>query len=141
MHRIYSKELEIKNTADTAKSAWYLDLRFEIDGKGKLLTKLYDKRDDFSFRIVSFPFICGKNPSTPAYGFFISQLKRYARACRKYADFLYRERHLTIRLLEQGYFATRLKLSLRKFHGRHHELLERYGISICTMRTDLFNVS
>ena len=60
IHRIYPKELEIKNTADTVKSASYLDLHLEIDGKGKLLTKLYDKRDDFLFRIVNFPFICGR---------------------------------------------------------------------------------
>ena len=32
-------------------------------------------RDDFSFWIVNFPFICGNIPSAPAYGVFISQLK------------------------------------------------------------------
>lgn len=141
IHRIYPKELEIKDTTDTVKSASYLDLHLEIDGKGKLLTKLYDKRDDFSFRIVNFPFICGNIPSAPAYGVFISQLIRYARACRNYADFLYRARTLTNRLLEQGYVATRLKSSLQKFYGRHHELVDRYGVSICTMKTDLFNGS
>lgn len=141
IHRIYPKELEIKDTTDTVKSASYLDLHLEIDGKGKLLTKLYDKRDDFSFRIVNFPFICGNIPSAPAYGVFISQLIRYARACRNYADFLYRARTLTNRLLEQGYVATRLKSSLQKFYGRHHELVDRYGVSISTMKTDLFNGS
>ena len=105
------------------------------------MTKLYDKRDDFSFKIVNFPFICGNIPSTPAYGVFISQLIRYARACRNYADFLYRARTLTNRLLEQGYVATRLKSSLQKFYGRHHELVDRYGVSISTMKTDLFNGS
>ena len=58
---------------DTMKSASYLDLHVEIDGKGKLLTKLTDKRDDFAFRIVNFPFICGNSLSARAYGFFISQ--------------------------------------------------------------------
>ena len=141
IHRIYPKELEIKDTTDTVKSASYLDLHLEIDGKGKLLTKLYDKRDVFSFKIVNFPFICGNIPSAPAYGVFISQLIRYARVCRNYADFLYRARTLTNRLLEQGYVATRLKSSLQKFYGRHHELVDRYGVSISTMKTDLFNGS
>ena len=49
------------------KSASYLDQRLEIDGKGQLLTKLYDKRADFSFRIVNLPFIYGNIPSAPAY--------------------------------------------------------------------------
>ena len=65
----------------------------------------------------------------------LSRLIRYARACRKYADFLYRARLLAISLLEQGYVATRLK-----FYCRHHELVDGHGVSICTMKTDLFNV-
>jgi hypothetical protein len=38
-------------------SASYLDLHTEIDNGGRLRTKLYDKRDDFNFPIVNFPFI------------------------------------------------------------------------------------
>ena len=62
------------------KSASYLDLHLEIDGKAKPLSKLYDKGDDFSFRIVNFPFIRGNIPLAPVYLVFISQLVRYARA-------------------------------------------------------------
>ena len=82
-----SKELEIKDTNDI-KSASYLDLHLEMDNKGKLLTKLYDKRDDFSFRNANCPFFGDIIPSAPAYGVFISQLIPYARACRNYSDFL-----------------------------------------------------
>ena len=45
----------------------------------KLSTKLYDKRDDFNFPILNFPFLCGNIPASPAYGVFVSQLIRYAR--------------------------------------------------------------
>ena len=38
---------------------------FEIDGKTKLLIKLYDRRDDLSFRIVKFPLIWCNIPSAP----------------------------------------------------------------------------
>ena len=48
-------------------------------------------------------------------------------------------RILTIRLLEQGYAATRLKSSLQNFYGRHSERC--YGVSTCTRGADLFNVS
>ena len=51
VHRIYPKELEIKDTTYTDMSASYLDLPFTIDSKGRLRTKLYDKRDDFHFSI------------------------------------------------------------------------------------------
>jgi hypothetical protein len=47
----------------------------------------YDKRDDFDFAIVNFPFICGNIPLPPAYSVHISQLIRYAKACFAYEDF------------------------------------------------------
>ena len=70
---------EIKDTTDSPKSACYLDLHLEIDSRGKLTTKLYDKRDSFNFPIVNFPFMSSNIPSAPAYGVYISQLIRYSR--------------------------------------------------------------
>ena len=61
----------------------------EIDSElGWLRTKLYDKRDDFNFPIVNFPFIFSNISAVPAYGVYISQLVRYSRACGSYQDFL-----------------------------------------------------
>jgi hypothetical protein len=60
---IYPIELEIKDTTDTDRSAPYLDLYLVIDSEGRLRTKLYDKRDDFNFTIVNFPFIYSNNPA------------------------------------------------------------------------------
>ena len=88
VERIYPIELEIKDTTDTVKSASYLDLHLEIDNEGRLKTKLYDKRDDFSFPIVNFPFLSSNIPAAPAYGVYISQLIRYFRVCIFYHDFL-----------------------------------------------------
>jgi hypothetical protein len=82
--RIYPIELEIKDTTDTYRSASYLDLLLEIDSEGRLRAKLCDKRDDFNFPIVNFPFICGSIPEATAYGVYISQLIRYTRACGSY---------------------------------------------------------
>jgi len=31
--------------------------------------------------------------------------------------------------------------SLRKFYGRHHDLVDRYGISVSQMTTDVFHLS
>ena len=39
---------EIEDTTYTIKSVSYLDLHLEVDNKGRLKTKLYDKTDDFS---------------------------------------------------------------------------------------------
>ena len=84
-----------------------------------------------------FSFHLWQHPFSTSVWCYISQLIRYARACRDHTDFLYRTRLLIIRFFEHGYVASRLKSSLQKFYGRHHELVDRYGIAICTTRTDL----
>jgi hypothetical protein len=86
--RIYPIEIEIKNTTDTDRSASYIDLHLEIDSRGRLRRKLYDKRDDFNVPIVNFPFICSNFSTAPAYGVYISQMIRYSGACCSYQDFL-----------------------------------------------------
>ena len=80
---IYPHELEIKETTETAASSSYLDCYLYIDN-GKLTTRHYDKRHDFNFPIINFPFLSSNIPSAPAYGLYVSQLIRYARACSNY---------------------------------------------------------
>ena len=104
----------------------YLDLTFIIDSGGKLSTRLYDKRDDFDFHIVNFPYLSSNIPSGPSYGVYISQLIRYARCCSHYDDFRYRHKCLVDRLLPQGYIALRLEKSFKKFYGRYQDLIEKY---------------
>ena len=99
--RIYPIEFEIKNTTDTDRSASYIDLHLEIDSRGRLRRKLYDKRDDFNVPIVNFPFICSNFSTAPAYGVYISQMIRYSGACCSYQDFLDRGLLLTWKLLNQ----------------------------------------
>ena len=105
--RIYPIELKIKETTDTDRSASYLDLHLEIDSERRSRTKFYDKRDDFKFPIVNFPFICSNIPAAPAY--YISQLIRYSRACGSYQHFLDRGLLLTRKLLNQGLLLVKLK--------------------------------
>ena len=51
--------------------------------------KIYDKRDDFDFDIVNFPFLDGDVPRRTSYGVYISQLIRFARASSNLNDFNY----------------------------------------------------
>ena len=82
-------------------SASYFDCCLCTDN-GKLVTRLYDK-NDFNFRIVNFPVLSSNIPSAPAYGVYVSQLVRYARACYKYQDFVDRGKLLTNKLFSRGY--------------------------------------
>jgi hypothetical protein len=106
---------------------------------GRLTTSLYDKRDDFDFAIVNFPFLCSNVPLSPAYGVYISQLILYARACFAYEDFTNRAKLLTKKLMLQGYNASRLKSSFRKFYGRYNNVVCDYKLSLAHMLNDLLH--
>jgi hypothetical protein len=71
---IYPPEPEVKETTDTVSSASFLDLYLEFDDSGQLSTKIYDKRDDFNFKIIQFPNMCSNIPASHAYGVYISHL-------------------------------------------------------------------
>ena len=132
--QIYPAELEIKDTTESNTSASYLNLLLSIESDGQLRTSLYDKRDDFNFHITNFPFLSSNIPSSPAYGVFISQLIRYARACSSYECFILRATRLSSK---QGYVMERLKLSLRKFYGRYGDLIKHYEVSLSQMLHDI----
>ena len=149
--QMYPPELEIKDTTESNTSASYYDLLLSIGRECQLRTSLYDKRDDFNFHIIKFPFLssnipdspaypirqgllllwmfCSEGgatlrqawrfqfpyykipfiPDSPAYGVYISQLIRYARACSSYECFVLRVLRLSNKLLGQGYVKERLK--------------------------------
>jgi hypothetical protein len=70
-----------------ASSASFLDLYLEFDDSVQISTKIYDKQDDFNFKIINFPNMCSNIPVSPAYGVYILQLIRYARASSNYSEF------------------------------------------------------
>ena len=138
LKEIYPSQLTVEKANKSDHLADYLDLTFIIYSGGKLSTRLYDKRDDFDFHIVNFPFLSNNIPSGPSYGVYISQLIRYARCCSHYDDFRYRHKCLVDRLLSQGYKALRLEKSFKKFYGRYWDLIEKYWRSVNAMVSDSF---
>ena len=107
LKEIYPSQLIVEKTNKSDHLAKYLDVTFIIDSEGKLSTRLYDKRNDFDFHTVNFPFLSSNIPSGLSYGVYISQLIRYARCCSHYDDFRYCHTCLADRLLSQGYIALR----------------------------------
>ena len=64
-------------------------------------TKIYDKRDDFDFNIVNFPFLDGDVPRSTSYGVYISQFIRFARVSSHVIDFNTHNKVLTAKLLNK----------------------------------------
>ena len=77
-------QLNKENSSDTEAPFLYLNLSIT---NGIVSSKIYDKRDDFNFEIVNFPFLDGDVPRSPSYGVYIYQLIRFARVCSYVDDF------------------------------------------------------
>ena len=103
----------MKDTNDTPKSASSIALYFKIDKGWQLKPSLYDKRDEFTFPIINFPFI--SIPASPAYEVYISERICYSMECAQYSDFLDKAQLLTQKLFKQGHVALMLKSSLLNF--------------------------
>ena len=125
---MYSVELEIKDTTESNTSA-FLPGFTSVDRKGRS-TSHFHLWQTWRFQFPNSPFLSSNIPTSPAYGVFISQLIRYARACSSYGCFIPRATRISNRLLEQGYVKERLKSSLRKFYGRYGVLIKQYKISL-----------
>ena len=138
LKEIYPSQLAIEKANKLDHLVDFLDLTFIIDSGDKLSTRLYDKRDDFDFHIVNFPFLSSNIPSGPLYGAYISQPIRYARCCSHYGDFRYHHKCLVDPLPSQGYIALRLDKSFKKFYGRCQDLIEKYQKSVKVMVNDSF---
>ena len=83
---IYPLELQLNKASVSDAEASFLDLHLSISN-GFVGTKIYDKRDDFDFDIVNFPFLDGDIPRSASYGVYISQLIRFARVSSRVDDF------------------------------------------------------
>ena len=102
--------------------ASFLDLHLSISD-GFVKTKIYNKRDDFDFDIVNFPFLDGDVPRSAPYGVCISQLIRFARVSSHVDDFNTHNKVLTAKLLRQGYRYHKLRKAFSKFYRRHFDIV------------------
>ena len=86
---------------------------------------------------IFIPFLYSNIPLAPAYGVYVSQLIRCSRASPKYVDFVALGILLSQKFLRQGYESIKLRSSLKKFYGRHHELIGHYDKSVSEIIFDI----
>ena len=130
--QMYPTELQLNKPNSSDTEAPFLDLNLSITN-GIVYSKIYDKRDDFNFEIVNFPFLDGDVPRSPSYGVYISQLIRFARVYSNVDYFNNRNLFLSSKLLKQGYRYHKIRKAFSKFYYRHSELIVKYNIGLKTL--------
>ena len=122
-------ELQLNKANVSDAEASFLDLHLSISD-GFVKTKIFDKRDDFDFDIVNFPFLDGDVPRSASYGVYISQLIRFVRVSSHVDDFNTRNKVLTANILRQGYRYHKLRKALSKFYRRHFDIVSKYNVGL-----------
>ena len=139
--QIYPSELQLNKASTSDNKAAFLDLHLSISND-IVSTKFYDKRDDFDFEIVNFPFLDGDVPRSTSYGVYISQLIHFARASSYVTDFNTRNKLLTQKLLKQGYPYHKLRKTFSKFYRQYYDLISESKLDLnlsCTK--DFWNLN
>ena len=114
VNRISPPELQVNKANISDTEAPFLDLHLSISN-GFVSSKIYDKRDDFDFDIVKYPFLDGDVPRSTSYGVYIPQLIRFARVSSHVADFNARNKSLPAKFLQQGYLYHKLRKTFSNF--------------------------
>ena len=126
---IYPHQLQLKKTTESIDMLSYLDVCIKIKNKA-FCTSVYDKRDNFNFFVVKFPYLDGNIPAKPAYGIYVSQLVRIGRICDNYKDFLKKHKELTSRLVKQGFRYDKLCSSFKKFYKKYKCIVDKLGYNV-----------
>ena len=119
---VYPSELQLNkaNVSDTEVS--FLDLHLSTTD-GFVKTFNYDKRDDFDFEILNFPFLDGDVPRSTSYGVYISQLSRIAGVSSHVDDFNTCNKVSAAKFLRQGYRYHKIRKVFSKFYRRYFDIV------------------
>ena len=128
IYKIYPRSLDVKLESSSITEVAYLDLK--INSQNSNLTfSIYDKREDFSFEIINFPYLDSCIPKNSALGVFISQLIRYSRLNSTFTDFKAKCKQLTGKLRKQGYLDKDLKRLTIQFFNDRQSLISKYNLT------------
>ena len=128
---IYPDELDIVQTNTSEMSTTFLDLDISVVNN-KFSTKLYDKRRDFKFDVVTFPNLRSKIPTRPSYGVFVGELYRICKSSTESCDFIDDVKLLISKLVYQKFDRATLYRFLKSFiNGKPACLLKHwYSFSV-----------
>ena len=104
----------------------YIDITIQND---KILTKLYDKRNDFKFTINSFPHLDSNIHNKRTHGVLISQLIRFNRICSNVNDFIHVSNQLVNELIKLCFNLKHLKDKANLFYDKYYHLISKYNIT------------
>ena len=124
---IYPAELTLLNTNISPCKVTFLDLAISLH-RGKFKHCLYDKRNDFDFSVITYPFLSGNIPKVPSYRVYMSQLLRIGQICSGFSGFKNEVINLHKKLDTQGFEVVSLKRKFELFCRKYIHVWGKYGM-------------
>ena len=121
--QIYPSELQLNKASTSDTKAAFLDLHLSISNE-IVSAKIYDKRDDFDFEIVNFPF------SSLYIIWSLWTHSFFATASSYITDFNTRNKLLTQKLFKQGYRSHKLCKTFSKLYRRYYNLISKFQVGL-----------
>ena len=104
-------ELQLTDTSTSSTQVCYLDTHIKTGSTNTPFhISIYNKRDDFTFRIVNFPHMDSNIPANP---------------------------ELSLSLRQQGFVTNLLQRTFNKFFNRHGLIVVKYGATLREMRFEI----
>ena len=98
--------------------------------QGKFRITLYDKRKDYNFDVISYPFLDGNIPKNLSYGVFSSQLIRMAKVNSTLKGFKDCILELLNKLVNQGFNLAALRKKFVQFYISKLNIWGKFGVDI-----------
>ena len=116
---MYPRSLVLnKSNASGILNCAFLDLSVSVV-ENKFEVKVYNKTDDYQFRVITFPFLESNILTSICYSVYLGEILRYLRICSKLKDFESRARMLTRMLSERGYKQEEMAKQFFKVFSRY----------------------
>jgi hypothetical protein len=138
LNDIYPNEMIVNCTNVSPRKCNYLDLCISVY-RGKFRVTLYDKRKNYSFNVISYPFLDGNIPKNLSYGVFVSQLVRFAKINTTEEGFYSNISDLVKKLVSQGFNLAALRKKFQRFYNSKLDIWCKYGVDIYDHVIKLFD--
>lgn len=138
LNKVYNNILQLDITHLDDNRCNYLDLHIRVEDD-KVYTKMYNKTDTFSFKVLKLPhynsFISSKVKKATIY----AEILRIARTCVFFEDFKVRFNHLSKDVIESGYNTHDIHKIFCKCVYRNIFIAYKYGLYVHKGAPDLIS--
>ena len=131
---VYPSELHLKSTGISSSNGNFLDMNISCDNQKLFNYTLYDKRNDFGFKVISMPNLSSNIPINQAYGVFYSQIVRIFNANNTAHLFIRNIKLLIEKMCHQNF-------NLRKLYKYLNKFLKTFQFRIITKYWTILNCS